>query len=209
VQLAPKEPDAVAMDLAGFASVYVRRALPGKYENDALFDALVFATQAAGAHCRTDLSPTPTDAPCPLGGQAPAVNGVGFPPFLDSATDRTALAELRQASRTTAGWYASNAMADYNQSVDLRIAAGAPAAKARLVTPLSSAVVLETRAQYEENGLTDSGHSKDKAKAADRRSDDPQVNAPEPAAGVLVGLGLLAGLSGARRRRCGCRYSKN
>jgi hypothetical protein len=56
------------------------------------------------------------------------------------------------------------------------------------VTPVSSAVVLETKEQYEQNDLDD-------------ESDEEQVVSPEPASLVLFAFGVLGGASMWRRRR--------
>ena len=152
VPLTPRAPDAVAMDLAGFTNVYSCRALPGDVA--AVTDAVGFAARAASA---SETRPSAAGEPAhPLGGKWPAVNGIVFTGgdgLQTRLSGRSPLARLHQAGLTTEAWYRANAVADASQALDVRIAGGRPAAQARLVTPLTSAVVLETREQYERYGL--------------------------------------------------------
>ncbi|HVK03898.1 MAG TPA: PEP-CTERM sorting domain-containing protein [Armatimonadaceae bacterium] len=85
------------------------------------------------------------------------------------------------------------------------------AADARLVTPLSGAVVLETQEQYEEHGLDDGTKKKKAARAKGKKGEPlPEVaeasanttSIPEPGTLFLMGgAGALALLGGAARRR--------
>ena len=181
VPLTARAPDAVATDLAGFAQVHTRRALPEPNDvGTALAEAVTFATHTA-------------DVPLalPLGGHGAGENGVGFSPAAATAETGEALARLQIASATVAGWFRANQIADPDKALDERIAAGRPAAGARLVTPLSSAVVLETRAQYAKNGLDTKNGKKGYDHAKDAPAPTPEVNTPEPATAPLVLMGLV------------------
>ncbi|MBC8102651.1 MAG: PEP-CTERM sorting domain-containing protein [Cytophagales bacterium] len=114
----------------------------------------------------------------------------------------TPYARLAQATKTVAGWYASNTLAE-PQALDLRIEAGRPAAKAHLVTPLSSAVVLETKEQYQKHGLDDEEEDKDTKKDGKPKNDEVTAS-PEPGTLLLFAAGLtVAGIGAWRRRRSG------
>jgi hypothetical protein len=190
VAFAPRAQDAVIMDLAGFDRVYSRRAIlsdSGNYQSnyENITNAVQFASEVAVSGAVT-ASAAPRQ---PLGGHTPAVGGV----YVDTATATakqkpdTAYARLAQATQTTAGWYESNTLGE-PASLNLRIAAGHPAAKARLVTPLSSAVVLESKEQYKEAGLSDD----EKPKNGDKPENQNVADAPEPGSLLLLGLGLVA-----------------
>jgi hypothetical protein len=187
IQLAPHAQDAVMMDLAGFDRVYARRALPG--DNNAVAEAIRFACQCAVSDAGKLVAER-----LPLGGHMPAIGGIIMGNVFTGDSASTAIADekyrayarLAQATRTTAGWYESNTLAE-PMALDLRIEAGRPAAKARLVTPLSSAVVLETKEQYKKAGLDDDEKEKDK-------DAKPKANtaSPEPGSLLLFGVGLTA-----------------
>ena len=206
VQLAPRAPDAVAMDLSGFDNVYACRVLPGDIPAEAVRFAAQAAVFASDKFAATFI---------PIGGHGPAANGVTFGPVFQTSSAHplpadAALSRLHRASLTTALWFRSNQTGQPNKALDMRIAAGQPAAIAHLVTPVSSAVVLETRADYERNGLNAKNGKKgyeDAKKAPDPRH-PLNVNVPEPPPGVLLTGGLLTGLCAAplmRRRRVGTR----
>jgi hypothetical protein len=98
-----------------------------------------------------------------------------------------------------AGWYESNTLGE-PKALDLRIEAGRPAAKARLVTPLSSAVILETREQYKKAGLDDEENESDEGKDDKPETDDISAS-PEPGSLLLLGAGLAAAAGIGYRRR--------
>ncbi|MES2463889.1 MAG: VIT domain-containing protein [Armatimonadota bacterium] len=195
VQLAPRAQDAVMMDLAGFDRVYARRALPG--DSGAIAEAVRFACQSAVSGAVTSTA----NAKQPLGGHTPAVGGVLIEPAVavTSANRGTAWARLAQATQTMAGWYESNTLAD-PKALDLRIEAGRPAAKARLVTPLSSAVVLETKEQYKKAGLDEEENASEGDKDAKPKTDNISAS-PEPGSLLLFGIGLAAAARVWCRRR--------
>ena len=195
LQLQPRAQDAVMMDLAGFDRVYARRALPG--DDNAIADAVQFACQAAVSGAVTSA----TAERQPLGGHTPAIGDIWIDTKAASADKDSDYARLAQATQTMAGWYESNTLAE-PKALDLRIEAGRPAAQARLVTPLSSAVVLETKEQYQKAGLDDKGSDPGKDKDAKPKAEDISA-APEPGSLLLLSVGLVAGgrLWSRRRRK--------
>ncbi|MGC4046833.1 MAG: VIT domain-containing protein [Armatimonas sp.] len=103
----------------------------------------------------------------PLGGRWPAAHGFTQ---TDSDERATSLGKLHAWSRTLSGWYGGDrapALARY-------------AASRRLVTPISGAVVLENKEQYERHGLDPNKAPKD--------DPNPQVAtiAPEPGSLALL-----------------------
>lgn len=157
-------PDALTDSLAGQARAFSQVA-----DDFAPTDAIRLAALAA---------PAPTTEAVLLGGRFPAVNGL-------SVAVNAPVGPLAASSRVLADWY--NAAHDPKRLN----AAAKRAAKQRLVTPLSGAVVLETREQYAAHGLKPGTET------------DSAANVPEPSTllGVAVGA-LLLGVT-ARRRKSG------
>jgi len=183
------------MDLAGFDRVYARRAVLGDYNS--VEDAVRFACKAAVSRANTSATAA---GRLPLGGRVPSVGGVSVDIAVATAATlnrKTAYARLAQATQTTAGWYLANTLG-VSKALNLRIAAGRPAAKARLVTPLSSAVVLETKEQYQKAGLDD---DEDKPDKGNKPKLDNISATPEPGSLLLFGLGLTAAAAGVWHRR--------
>jgi hypothetical protein len=179
------------MDLAGFDRVYALRDFSG-YP----YEAVRFACRAAVSGAVTSAK----DARQPLGGHAPAVGGVSIDIAVAVRTQdqgNRAYARFAQATQTMAGWYESNTLGE-PKALDLRIEAGRPAARARLVTPLSSAVVLETREQYKRAGLDDEENEADK----DTKPKIDDISAsPEPGSLLLFAAGLAAAARVWHRRK--------
>lgn len=186
------------MDLAGFDRVYARRALPG--DDSAISEAVRFACQSAVSGAALYAVESVNEAPQPLGGRTPAIGGIWIYTKPATATKGTSYARLAQATQTMAGWYKSNTLAE-PKALNLRIEAGRPAAKARLVTPLSSAVVLETKEQYKKAGLGDDEKEADDADKDAKPDTDDISAAPEPGSLLLLGAGLTAAASVWRRRK--------
>ncbi len=121
---------------------------------------------------------TATQKATSLGAQTPLGGREIGASRLFAATDpdgrETSLGKLHAWSRTLQGWYegkSTDTLARY-------------AASRRLVTPISGAVVLETKEQYQHHGL-------DPTKAPD--DPNPQVSslAPEPGSFLLMLLGIV------------------
>ena len=122
-------------------------------------------------------------ASVPLGGREPALGGIYIAPNTD-ADSQTDWARLAATSRVLRAWYTG-----YDQD-----ALAKAAARRRLITPLSGAVVLESIEQYKRHGL-------------DPNSGQPQSGAPDVASAIAPEPGTLASVSLggliflARRRR--------
>uniref|UniRef100_UPI00375371A0 PEP-CTERM sorting domain-containing protein n=1 Tax=Armatimonas sp. TaxID=1872638 RepID=UPI00375371A0 len=119
----------------------------------------------------------------PLGGREPALGGIYLAPNAD-ADSQTDWARLAATSRVLRAWYTG-----YDQD-----ALAKAAARRRLITPLSGAVVLENKEQYERHGL-DPNNGQPKSGAPDVVSG----LAPEP--GTLAFFALGSVIFAARRRR--------
>lgn len=158
-------PDALTDGLAGQARAFSQVA-----DDFAPADAIRLAARAA---------PAPTTDAVPLGGRFPAVNGL-------SVASPSPVGPLAISSRVLADWYAPT------RDPQRLNAAAKRAAKQQLVTPLSGAVVLETREQYTANGLKPGPET------------DSAANVPEPSALVGLAVGaLLLGVMARRRRKSG------
>lgn len=178
-------PDAVLDELAGHRRVF---ALTARRDVDSLGDAVRLAASVA---------PLPASAPAadtgaavPLGGRAPAINGVFAAPALSGGDGSAAGARHSSGSRLAAYSRVMSAWYDGPRAGRRLKAAQKLAIARRLVTPLSGAVVLETREQYERYQL-DGSPSK---------SSIPSV--PEPPTPAMLAVGAaMAGLA-ALYRRC-------
>jgi hypothetical protein len=153
---------------------------------DAVMEAIandrgVYALSATTSHVMENAvrlaayaATAPSDtAEIPLGGREPAVNGLYLPPNVSGGDSVSA------ASRVLATW--RHAASTHNE----RLAASKLAVESHIVTPLSGAVVLETKGQYQEAGL------KAPAPAA----------VPEPSGVAALLLGALLLFWQVRRRR--------
>jgi hypothetical protein len=172
--------------LAGAPRVYALAARPGTDVFAAAIETAALVSQASFS-ARTSSS----DTLVPLGGRAPAINGVWVargelaPGRVTHRLNNTPASRLADHARVLAAWYRAK------QGPELA-AAGRLAARRRLVTPLSGAVVLETQEQYKRHKLSDKDES---------QGDSETVATPEPGTLVLVGMGAAGVLFGARRRR--------
>ncbi|WP_394794308.1 VIT domain-containing protein [Armatimonas sp.] len=119
-----------------------------------------------------------------LGGREPALGGIYLAPSAD-ADSQTDWARLAATSRVLRAWYTG-----YDQD-----ALAKAAARRRLITPLSGAVVLENKEQYERHGL-DPNNGQPKPGAPDVAS----ALAPEPGTLALFVLGSVIFAARARRR---------
>jgi hypothetical protein len=148
-------PDPVMDGIAGYKTVWVK--------DDATPENLAYAASARAAGPATAT---------PVGGRWPAPQS-----FLATDVDgrESSLGKLHAWSKTLQGWYNGKRTDDLARY----------AASRRLVTPISGAVVLETKEQYQRHGL-----DPEKAPA----DPNPQVSslAPEPGTLGLLLLGLLA-----------------
>ncbi|WP_309714484.1 VIT domain-containing protein [Armatimonas sp.] len=135
------------------------------------------------AQAQAPPAPNNGGANAPLGGREPALGGIYLAPNAD-ADSQTDWARLAATSRVLRAWYTG-----YDQD-----ALAKAAARRRLITPLSGAVVLESLEQYKRHGL-------------DPNSGQPQSGAPDVATAIAPEPGTLAfvSLGGliflARRRR--------
>jgi hypothetical protein len=186
VEITPSAPDALYMDLAGFPMV---QTVMGSHTNtDYLLLALAQVKNAksiaksSGSH--DPLSPTNLSF---LKGLNELTAGIRFGKSQDEAI-QGALYHLEYNRIVRQAWYRSNSLTG-DAAMDFRVEAGKFAAKHRLVTPLSSAVVLETKQQYKEHGLDDG-------------TGEQEVSAvsPEPGTLGLMAFGALAGARFWRRR---------
>ena len=120
----------------------------------------------------------------PLGGREPALGNLYIAPNAD-ADSQTDWARLSATSRVLRAWYTG-----YDQD-----ALAKAAAERRLITPLSGAVVLETKEQYERHGLNpNNGQPKSGA------PDVVSAIAPEPGTLVFALLGSVIFWARARRQ---------
>ncbi|MBC8137892.1 MAG: hypothetical protein H8F28_18590 [Fibrella sp.] len=90
-------------------------------------------------------------------------------------------------------WY------QYNNFGPEALAAARMVAGMRLVTPLSGAVVLETREDYKKHGLDD-GTKETAKKSAKAKNPNDIVAAPEPGTWFLVGIGVIFWILGIGRK---------
>ena len=122
------------------------------------------------------------------------VRGSDFPVL--ATTDPSLSAKRLAAYRDAlAVWYV------YNNFGAEALAAARIAAGMRLVTPLSGAVVLETRTDYEKHGLDD-GTEKDAKRDADtEKKQVTKLVTPEPGTWALFAAGAATGLTALRLRR--------
>lgn len=134
-----------------------------------------------------------------------AVRGETLPSLAGKGFDVSQL-RLSQYRDALAVWY------KHNNFGTEALAAAKIVAAARLVTPLSGAVVLETQEDYRRNGLddgTDGEAEKENAKSkAEKSTTDNAKNVtklitPEPGTWVLIVLGGAAALALARRKFVG------
>lgn len=174
VALAPQAPDAVMDALASHPRVWSLNAATHGGAPSVIREALRLAAPVAlfGGDAPEPLY----DLAQPLGGRYPDVNGVSAG-FLPKALPDTAFGRLQAFSHIMAVWY-------YGSEQEKQ-GAGARAAKARLVTPLSGAVVLETQAQYKKHGLDDG---------------TKPIVTPEPGTLALMALAAVGGALAWRRR---------
>jgi hypothetical protein len=119
-----------------------------------------------------------------LGGREPALGGIYIAPNTD-ADSQTDWARLAATSRVLRAWYTG-----YDQD-----ALAKAAARRRLITPLSGAVVLESIEQYKRHGL-DPNSGQPQSGAPDVAS----ASVPEPGTLAFVSLGGLIFLARRRRR---------
>ena len=189
VRLSPAGSDALMDRLTVAPRVYALAARQGTNVLAAAVETAALASQASFS-ARTSARETRV----PLGGRAPAINGVWVargeftPGRVPVRVNNTPASRLADHARVLAAWYRAK------QGPEL-VGAGQLAARRRLVTPLSGAVVLENQAQYKRHKLSDKDESH-----GDSESDT--FATPEPGTLALVGLGAAGGaLIGALRRR--------
>lgn len=181
-------------ELAGAPRVYALADQPGLNALGHAVERAALAAQA-GFSARTS-APTGWGGDqtlVPLGGRAPAINGVWVargelaPGRVARRGHNTPASRLADHARVLAAWYRA-------PSGPEAIKAGKLAAHRRLVTPLSGAVVLETQKQYKRHKLSDKDES-------DGDSESAATAIPEPGTLVLLGAGALTALAGTSRRR--------
>jgi hypothetical protein len=186
VEIAPNAPDALYMDLAGFPMV---QTVMGSHTNtDHLSLALAQVKNAKSiaksSGSNDPLSPTNLSF---LKGLNKGTAGIQFGGLQDQVIQK-AIHHLGFGQAVRQAWYRSNSLTG-DAAMDYRVEAGKLAATNRLVTPLSSAVVLETKQQYKEHGLDD-GTDEQEATAV----------SPEPGTLGLVAFGAFGGAAFWRRR---------
>jgi hypothetical protein len=166
-------------ELSGHRRVF---ALTARGEVDTLGEAVRLAAVVA---------PQPPSPPAtaaageaPLGGRFPAINGVFVSPVPPRGDAAAAGSRLAVNSQVLAAWYQGA-----RQGRRLEAAQKLAIAR-RLVTPLSGAVVLETKEQYQSYQLDDSAP----------KNSIPSV--PEPGVpAMLATAAAMAGLAALCRRR--------
>lgn len=166
IQVAREAPDTLVKDLSGFPRVFTLRAIPHASQIGEAFHEAMWLSQ-----------------PRPAG-------GVKSNEYSASKT-RNAIVLF---DKVLAAWRYANTLPSAD-ALEVRITAGREAADAQLVTPLSSAVVLETREQYQRHGLEERDEKGKQEKrtvdATDKPADLKKPGLPEPGTFALVGLGLL------------------
>lgn len=173
-------PDALMRELGGNRRIFAR--CDGD-EPGSLAQAVRLAAAALDP-----ASPDPGEG-VPLGGREPALNGVyvaGTPKAaVKGASTRTE--RLAAFSHVLAPWYAGKRQGkEIEQAQKLAIGR-------RLVTPMSGAVVLETKEQYDRYNLSDSASP----------ASIPSV--PEPGTVAMLAVAaVIAGIAAVRRRKQAC-----
>lgn len=170
-------PDALLDTLAGKRRIFAlgdRGQFSAPYEGAALAAAVLQEVNESSG--------------LPLGGREPAINGLYVDPAAVAAIPAEGLTTPAQRLAITTDvlhrWY------NGGQKGKRLKEAQKLAISRRLVTPITGAVVLETKAQYDQHGLN----------ADDNESSIPSV--PEPATlAMLLAAGGAAGAAARRRRR--------
>jgi len=166
VQLRPG-PDALVDDLASNRRVF---SVADRAGEETITEAIRLAAAAAPIGSATDARP--------LGGREPAINGTHV---VDAGERNHAASRLATQSTVLSGWYgglSSNKAAAPLQKLAIR---------RRLVTPLTGAVVLETKEQYARYELSDAAE------------DGSIPSVPEP--GTLALLAVAGAMGAAHRLR--------
>jgi hypothetical protein len=187
VQMTPKSPDALYLDLAGFPMV---QSLNGSGIREKILATAVGTGWYAGQ--AKYYPPQFSEITVNLKEMLAEEKWPAWKPETIRERDENPLHRSRDrigcASFVLFSWYRSNLLPE-QEAMDMRILAGKVAAKHRLVTPLSSAVVLETKQQYKEHGLDDGTDEQ-----------EPVAVSPEPGTLGLVAFGAIGGAAFWRRR---------
>ncbi|GAB4458125.1 MAG: hypothetical protein OHK0029_18920 [Armatimonadaceae bacterium] len=193
IQMVPGMPDALFTKLAGFPTVFHHRAYAGEPDTiERLQEAFARAAAIAMGSEKTTLAQAQTRATGFV--QQPEPTDLYTAVQKQAGSTGTQHERLALHSAVLNSWrYANTLSAD--KALEVRYAAGKAAAKARLVTPLSSAVVLETDEQYKKHGLEDDSNDPSKAKKSENFS------SPEPGTLALAATGLLPFLLAHHRKR--------
>lgn len=191
IHMVPATPDTLLRELSGFPRVYTERAFPES--SDFAMELDIAIQRAVRAAHQTSNEAVAEDRVKQVQAEDEKREKI------DDPIQRLALYDDVLSS-----WRYANTLPT-ERALDVRIAVGKAAAHQRLVSPLSSAVVLETEEQYEENGLEKDDKEKDVTKEKDptklKAKANDNVSSPEPGALVLLIVGGLVALPVLRRKQ--------
>jgi hypothetical protein len=193
LQMVPQMPDALFTGLGGFPTVSNYRVYANEADTESRLRAALGQIVYSARGNRSGVTEAQAVANDFRQGKVPQYTSLveGFT-GQKITLGKAEHERLTLFSTVVLAWQYANTLPE-EEAMTIRIPAGKAAARAKLVTPLSSAVVLETEEQYKKNGLEEEKNKDGKP------ADTDNFVSPEPSTVALVVIGLF-GMLGVRKR---------